>query len=276
MSKLWAGSMNNLMPQSGPVTEFADEAYTPGTCFCDGLTLPEMVVVPPGKFWMGADDEGDKFASLVEKPRHWVQIDHPLAVSRYPITFEQWDACAEGNPDVHRPDDRGWGRGRQPVVNVSWEDAEHYVQWLSIAAGRSYRLLSEAEWEYCCRAGTSGVFSTGNKIGVQDANFLYMDYGDRPGVGRLLPVGSFPANAFGLFDMDGNVSELVADAWHDNYHGAPTDGSAWDQNNATMWRVVRGGGWDALPRILRCPFRDWVHHLKRADNMGFRVACGLD
>jgi formylglycine-generating enzyme required for sulfatase activity len=265
--------MSNIHGQAGAVMTFTDEMSAPGTCFSDGPSLPEMVVIPAGKFAMGADEEGDKFASVVEKPRHLVHIDYPLAVSRYPITFEQWDFYAEGNPDAHRPDDRGWGRGRQPVINVNWEDAEQYVSWLSIAAGRPYRLLSEAEWEYCCRAGTNTVFSCGNKIAADDANFLYMDYGDRPGVGRPMPVGSFRANAFGLFDMHGNVCELVADAWHDNYRGAPDDGSAWGAFDAIMWRVVRGGGWDALPRILRCAFRDWIHHTTRMDNVGFRVAC---
>jgi formylglycine-generating enzyme required for sulfatase activity len=211
--------MKDSIPQSAP--QFIDEARSPGACFSDGPMLPEMVVVPPGKFWMEADEEADKPAGMADKPRHWVQIAYPLAVSRYPITFEQWDASAEGDPDVHRPDDHGLGRGRRPVVNVSWEDAEHYVRWLSIAAGRPYRLLSEAEWEYCCSAGLS--------------------------------------------DVDANVNELVADAWHDTYQGAPSDGSAWEQNKATMWRVVRGGR-----------FRKSVHHLKRMDNAGFRVACGLD
>jgi formylglycine-generating enzyme required for sulfatase activity len=247
--------MKDAMPQLGPPMQFAQEARTPGTCFSDGPTLPEMVVVPPGKFWMGAGDEDDKSVNVLGKPRHWVQIAKPLAVSRYPITFEQWDAYADGDPEVHRPDDCGWGRGRRPVVNVSWEDAEQYVSRLSITAGRPYRLLSEAEWEYCCRAGASGVCCTG---------------------GRMPPAGSFPPNAFGLFDMDGNVRELVADAWHDTYHGAPTDGSAWEQNEATMWRVVRGGGGDAPPRIPRCSLRDRVHHIQRMNNMSFRVACGLD
>ena len=235
--------MKEVIPQSEPATRFADEAHTAGTCFSDGLMLPEMVVVPPGKFWMGADDES---ANTVEMRRHWVQIACPLGVSRYPVTFEQWDFFAEGDPEVHRPEDWGLGRGKRPVVNVSWEDAEHYVTWLSIAAGRTYRLLSEAEWEYCCRAG------------------------------RPPAVGLFRPNAFGLFDMDGNVGELVADAWHESYQGAPANGSAWEPNKDTMWRVVRGGRRDGFPGIVSGLFRDSVHHLKRVDNIGFRVACGLD
>jgi formylglycine-generating enzyme required for sulfatase activity len=253
-----------------------DPNLIPGKRFRDGPLLPEMVVVPPGKFWMGAYDDEDLFAGVSEKPRHWVEITHPLAVGRYPVTFEEWDAFADSDTFAHRPDDRGWGRGRLPVLNVSWEDAESYVSWLSANTGRPYRLLSEAEWEYCCRAGATGVFSTGNGISVQEANFLQLDFGTKPGMGRPLAVGSYPPNAFGLCDMHGNVCELVADAWHDNYRGAPSDGSAWEETSATIWRVVRNGGWDALPRILRAPFRDWVHHTQRLDNMGFRVACGLD
>ncbi len=219
-----ARRMKHAIQQSRPPMPFAEEALTPGACFSDGLMLPEMVVVPPGKFWMGADQEN----------RHWVQIAYPLAISRYPITFEQWDAYAVGDPDVHLPDDCGGGRGRRSVVNVSWEDAEHYVSWLSIAAGRAYRLLSEAEWEYYCRCS------------------------------QPLPVGSIGPNAFGLFAMDGNFRELLADAWHESYREAPTDGSAWEQNEATMWRVVRG------------PARDRIDHIKRMNDTGFRVACGLD
>ena len=267
--------MSDMMSEIAMATASDAETRTPGTCFSDGPVLPEMVVVPAGKFWMGAVGDGDKFASVVEKPRHWVEIKHAFAVSRFPVTFEQWDAYAEGREELHSPDDRGWGRGKRPVVNVSWEDAQEYLDWLSMSAGRAYRLLSEAEWEYCCRAGASGVFSTGNSISVKDANFLYLDYGDRPGLGQPVPVGSYQPNGFGLFDMHGNVCEFVADSWHDNYAGAPGDGSAWGKHEATMWRVVRGGGWDALPRILRCAFRDWVHHTKRMDNLGFRVACDL-
>jgi formylglycine-generating enzyme required for sulfatase activity len=276
LRKLWATGMKDVTPQSEPTTQFAEEARSPGACFSDGPMLPEMVVVPPGKFWMGAGGEGDKVTGGVGRPRHWVQIAYPLAVSRYPISFDQWDAFADGDPEVHRPEDGGLGRGRRPVVNVSWEDAEHYVRWLSIAAGRAYRLLSEAEWEYCCRAGTGDVVAAGGKMGVGEANFPGLDCHDRLGVGGLGPVGTFGPNSFGLFDIDGNVSELVADAWHDSYRGAPSDGSAWEQIKATMWRVVRGGQLGASPGNLCIPFRDSVHHLKRVGNMSFRVACGLD
>ena len=150
-----------------------------------------------------------------------------------------------------------------------------FVGWLSQSTGRRYRLPSEAEWEYGCRAGTSDVFNTGNSISVEQANYLYTDFRGRPGLGRPVAAGSYPPNAFGLCDMHGNVCQLVADVWHDDYANAPADGSARDGRPESTLRVVRGGGWDAMPRILRCAYRDWAHRAARFDNVGFRVACDL-
>jgi formylglycine-generating enzyme required for sulfatase activity len=243
-------------------------------CFSDAIIFPEMVQIRRGAFWMGATESDDKFASIVEKPRHYVEIGCNFAVGRYPVTFEQWDAYAGASREAHKPDDAGWGRGKVPAINVSWEDAIGYTRWLSGSTGRKYRLLSEAEWEYCCRAGAPSVFAGGSDISVTDANFLYLDFGDRPGVGRPVAVGAYPANAFGLYDMHGNVCELVADVWHDDYANSPRDASSWDGGDG-RYRVVRGGGWDGMPRILRAAFRDWVRCDQRVDNMGFRVACTL-
>jgi formylglycine-generating enzyme required for sulfatase activity len=234
-----------------------------------------VVTVPAGSFWMGADDADDRFAGPPEKPRHEVRIARPFAVGATPATFDDWDAYA-GQTGARRPRDRGWGRGRNPVVDVSWDDAVGYVDWLSGRECRRYRLPSEAEWEYCCRAGTTGVFSTGSTVSIDQANYLYSDFRQRPGLGRPVPVGSYPPNPFGLFDMHGNVCELVADVWHDDYRGAPTDGAARAGPNDSPLRVVRGGGWDAMPRILRCAYRDWVRRDTRYDNVGFRVACDFD
>jgi formylglycine-generating enzyme required for sulfatase activity len=224
---------------------------------------------------MGSSDEDDRFSSVVEKPRHRIRIAAPFAIGRYPITFAEWDQYAASDPTARRPNDFGWGRGKLPVVDISWEDAFGYTAWLARETGRRYRLPSEAEWEYCCRAGSDRLFSGGDALTIKHANFLYLDFGDRPGVGKPTPVGSYPPNKFGLYDMHGNVAEFVADAWHDSFAGAPADGSAWEGISASMWRVVRGGGWDGLPRILRCAFRDWIHHGARYDNVGFRVACDL-
>jgi formylglycine-generating enzyme required for sulfatase activity len=224
---------------------------------------------------MGASEREDKFASILEKPRHSVEIRRPFAMGQYPVTFQQWDVFARDYTTVHLPGDHGWGRGRLPVCNVSWDDALAYVRWLSQVTHRPYRLPSESEWEYACRAGTNTVFNTGNSISISQANFLYLDFGNRPGVGRPVAVGFYPANGFGLFDMHGNVCELIGDGWHSNFVGAPADGSPWSGGDESPWRVVRGGGWDGMPRILRAAFRDWVRRDQRLDNMGFRVACDL-
>jgi formylglycine-generating enzyme required for sulfatase activity len=226
---------------------------------------PSTVTIPPGSFWMGADPAIDKFASVLEQPRHEVRIARAFRMGMYPVTFDEWDAFVADNPSAHCPNDRGFGRGRVPVFNVSWSDASVYCEWLAAVTGEPFRLPSETEWEYCCRAGSSDVFATGDRLSVDHANYLYTDFRERPGLGRPVPVGSYPPNAFGLFDMHGNVCELVADAWRDDYLKEPSEG--------TPYRVVRNGGWDAMPRILRCAFRDWIHKDHRLDNVGFRVAC---
>ena len=251
------------------------EPFNDGQMFNDAPGLPWMVPVPAGSFWMGADDAEDKFASPLEKPRHRVTVRRAFALSRTPVTFEEWDVYAAAVAGGRRPRDYGWGRGVNPVVDVSWDDAMGFIGWLSQRTGRRYRLPSEAEWEYGCRAGTNDVFNTGNSISVEQANYLYTDFRGRPGLGRPVAAGSYPPNAFGLCDMHGNVCQLVADAWHDDYANAPADGSARDGRPESMLRVVRGGGWDAMPRILRCAYRDWAHRAARFDNVGFRVACDL-
>jgi formylglycine-generating enzyme required for sulfatase activity len=231
-----------------------------------------MVRVPAGSFWMGADDADDRFASPPEKPRHEVTIERPFEIGRAPVTFEEWDeyAAETGAP---RPRDWGWGRGGNPVIDVSWNDAVDYIAWLSARSRRRYRLPTEAEWEYCCRAGTTTVFSTGSTISTAQANYLYTDFRESPGLGRPVPVMSYPPNSFGLFDMHGNVCELVADVWYDDYRSAPTDGSARLTPSDSPLRVVRGGGWDGMPRLLRCAYRDAIHRDTRCDNIGFRIAC---
>jgi len=222
---------------------------------------------------MGADDEDDKFASPLEKPRHLVTITRSFSLARTPTTFDEWDVYAN-ETRTRLPRDHGFGRGLLPVIGVSWDDATDYVEWLSARTGTPFRLPSEAEWEYACRGGTQTVFNTGPTLSIDQANYLYTDVRQRPGLGKPVPVGSYPPNGFGLYDMHGNVCELVADAWHDTYQDAPTDGSAWT-DSATPWRVVRNGGWDAMPRILRCAYRDWINRSTRFDNVGFRVACDL-
>ena len=251
---------------------------TPGKTFRDCEACPEMVVVPAGSFTMGSpaseegryDDEG---------PQHRVTISQPFAVGRYEVTFSEWDACVSaGGCNRHRPDDEGWGRGRRPVMNVSWDDAKSYVSWLSRKTGKRYRLLTEAEWEYAARAGTTGPFHFGNTISTDRANYNgnYTYGSGSKGVSRrkTVPVGSFPANRFGLHDVHGNVWEWVEDCWHghDSYAGAPSDGSAWTTGGECGRHVLRGGSWDYRPRGLRSAYRYWLATGNRDDNDGFRVA----
>ena len=217
---------------------------------------PEMVVIPAGSFRMGCVSLLNCFDE--ETPVHDVTIPQAFAVSKYEVTFEDYDRFT----DPHRVDDEGWGRGRRPVINVSWNDAQAYVAWLSQQTGRTYRLLSEAEWEYVARAGSSTAYSWGNFIGSNRANCD--GCGSQWDNRQTAPAGSFPPNAFGVHDMHGNVYEWVADCWNENYAGAPSDGSAWT-SGICEWRVLRGGSYDTSREPLR-----------GGDlNDGFRVALTL-
>ena len=216
------------------------ERLRPGRVFRDCPECPELVVVPSGSFMMGSPSsesgrDGD------EGPVHRVTIGYPFAVGVYEVTFGEWDACVSGGGcGGHRPDDEGWGRGRRSVINVSWDDAQGYVEWLSRKTGEEYRLLSESEWEYVARAGTSTRYWWGEGIGRNRAN-CGSDCGDS--YRYTAPVGSFSANPFGLHDVHGNVWEWVEDCRNGSYAGAPSDGTAWESGNCSR-RVLRGGSWD--------------------------------
>ena len=251
-------------------------AMRPGKVFRDCPECPEMVVVPAGSFRMGSPSS-EKDRDDDEGPQHRVTIPEPFAVGKYEVTFAEWDACvAAGGCNGHRPDDRGWGRGRRPVINVSWEDAKTYVGWLSRETGERYRLLSEAEWEYSARAGTTGPFHFGARISTDQANYdgNYTYGSGRKGVYRrkTMPVGSFPANAFGLHDVHGNVYEWVEDCWHGSYAGAPTNESAWVRGGDCGERVLRGGSWVNFPRVLRSAYRNGSSAGFRVNLNGFRVS----
>ena len=240
----------------------------PGTAFRDCTECPEMVVVPAGSFMMGSDE------SSSEIPRHRVTIAKPFAVGKYEVTFAEWDACvAAGGCGGHRPGDEGWGRGRWPVINVSWDDAKAYVRWLNRKTGKQYRLPSEAEWEYAARAGTTTRYSWGDDIGRNRANCD--GCGSRWDNEQTAPAGSFRANVFGLHDVHGNVWEWVEDCWSGNYLGAPADGSAWESGDCSR-RVLRGGSWDNRPWFLRSASRSGDGAGNRNDGSGFRVARTLD
>ena len=245
-----------------------------GGVFRDALSSggegPAMVVLPTGRFRMGSPaGEAGRFDD--EGPVHMVTISRPIAMGQYPVTFEDYDLYV--SMGTKRPADRGWGRGRMPVISVSWEDARAYAAWLSEQTGKHYRLPSESEWEYAARAGTETAYSWGNEIGVNRANGRHS--GSKRSGRKTSPVGSFAPNAFGLYDMHGNVWEWVEDGWHGNYEGAPSDGNAWTSGDST-WRVVRGGSWYNNPRILRAANRNRGTPLYRNFAIGFRLAQDLN
>ena len=254
----------------------------------DCADCPEMIIVPPGTFEMGADDDTGRTA-----PVHTVTIAAPFAVSRAEITVDQYTAFVdatglEDGPSCYGRDATGaranvagasWHSpgiaqsGTHPVVCVSFADVTAYVAWLSARTGKRYRLLSEAEWEYAARAGTDTNWYWGDKQAQA------CDYANGPGTypcddgyADTAPVGSFKPNAFGLHDMLGNVWEWVADCWHPTYHGAPSDGSAWIEEDGCSIRTVRGQGFGASNTEMSAAGRSADPVGYRGIGLGFRVA----
>ncbi len=236
---------------------------------------PEMIAVPAGDFMMGSlSTDKNRFAN--EGPRHKVSIPEPFAVSKYQVTFAEWDACVSvgGCTQEGRANDAGWGRGTRPVIYVSWEDVLQYVAWLSKMTGKTYRMLTEAEWEYAARAGNTKTYFWGDEIGKGNANCN--GCGSQWDGRETSPVGSFRPNAFGLHDMAGNVWQWVQDCYHDNYNGAPADGSAWTIGSDCRRRVFRGGSWNLDPRYLGSATRLWGTTDNRNYYIGFRVGRALN
>lgn len=226
-----------------------------------------MVVIPAGSFTMGNDRQIGMFPD--GRPAHIVTIKRSLAVGKYSVTFDEWDACvAAGGCGGYRPKDLVWGRGRLPVANVNWQDAQNYTQWLSKKTGKQYRLLSEAEWEYAARAGTTTARYWGEDIGSNHANCCGSQWNET----KLAPVGTFAPNGFGLHDMLGHIWQWTQDCWHKDYSGAPADGSAWiDGGNCTK-RTMRGGNYQSPSYIVRVANRNLDDAAGRAYGIGFRVA----
>jgi len=262
------------------------KAYEAGYTFraCKESFCPELVVVMPGRFVMGAPEgeivelpktsRWEPYKPSVERPQHEVTIEKPLAIGKYEVTYEEWDACvADGGCNGHVPDDEAWGRSRRPVNNLSWQDAKAYTEWLSAKTGRTYRLPTEAEWEYAARAGSAAAYSWGDELGDTRANCRTC--GSEWDGKETAPVGSFPANAFGLHDMNGNLWEWVEDCWAESYEGAPTDGSAVLVGDCEK-RVLRGGSWNFAATFLRSARRFWNTDDTRYYDNGFRIVRTLD
>ena len=227
---------------------------------------PEMVEIQAGVFRMGCvlgKDCGGR-----PQPVHEVRVGM-FELSKYEVTFAEYERFTAATGRRWMNFGRGWGRGRRPVIYVSWEDAVAYTEWLSEATGERYRLPSEAEWEYAARAGTETAYSWGNEIGHNRANCE--GCGSQWDNKKTAPVGSFSANGWGVHDMPGNVLEWVQDCWNKNYQGAPTDGSAWESGDCDL-RVWRGGSLAGDPRNLRSAYRSTSTSGDRFLDVGFRVA----
>jgi formylglycine-generating enzyme required for sulfatase activity len=227
----------------------------------NGIKL-EMLAIPGGEFMMGSPKgEGEGY----EYPRHRVTVP-PFFMSKYPVTQEQWLAVM--NDFEEAPRFRG---DKRPIDLRSEYSCEHFCKALSQNTGKQYRLPSEAEWEYACRAGTTTPFYFGEELTIHQANF-----GDN--IGKTTEVGIYPANAFGLHDMHGNIWERCEDKWHEDYEGAPTDGSAWSEirnwdNLDNFYPVVRGGFWGLKPKYCRSASRYYFSRVGGNYVIGFRVAC---
>lgn len=271
-----------VMPDIEPALIRELEAFTywpyrAGESFRDCDECPEMVVIAGGSFQMGSPptEEGSE---PNEQPVHSVELPR-FALGSTEVTFDQWQACVDDGGCDFMPADQGWGTGSRPVINVSWGDALAYLRWLSRRTGRDYRLPTEAEWEYSARAGTTTRFPTGACITSAQANFDgRRPIGDCPqteAVQRTMPVASYPANSFGLFDMHGNVREWTRDCWNDNYLGAPADGSAWLTGDCSR-PVIRGGSWRGSERTARSANRTRPSGSFTDALTGFRAALDLE
>ena len=267
------------------------EQLQPLQNFQDPLSIgglgPKMVVIPIGEYKMGAPpDEPMSFDT--ERPVHKVTIRKPFAISQYEITFAEFDRFVEATGH-RKPSDKGWGKahwGRTdtPVFDVTWHDAQLFVEWLSEQTSKHYQLPSEAQWEYAARAGTTTAFNTGDCIHTDQANYHgQYEYGDCPMApgyfGKALPVGSYPPNAWGLYDVHGNIFEWIRDCWHTNYEGAPDDGSAWMHEGDNVdcdKRVLRGGSWSGRPVDIRSAYRARNNTNFKSIFIGFRVVRELD
>ncbi len=256
----------------------AEAALNPGQSFKECVNCPEMVVVPAGSFTMGSP-ESEPERTGDEGPQHEVTFAKPFAVGKFTVTFDEWKACADdGGCQSHPlPDDHGWGKGKRPVIDVSWDDAQSYVDWINRklhlkdreGSAGSYRLLSETEWEYVARAGRQTIFWWGSQFKPRMANCdgCGSEFDNK----KTAPAGSFPANEFGLYDMAGNVAQWTQDCWRDTYVDTPDDGSA-SGGEKSCYRVCRGGAWSSYPRSIRSAFRYKKAPGTRDDKTGFRVA----
>ena len=286
----------------------AERALKPGQTFREcAKNCAEMVVIPAGTFVMGSPDGETQVIALDGKPKagplaaaeegrgsnegpqHEVKIGYAFAAGKFAVTFDEWDECVKLGACPPAPDS-GYGRGNKPVINVSWDEAKKYVDWLALMTGKDYRLLSEAEWEYAARAGTGTAYSFGDNYPPSKKICEYANFADVANArqakvqgiqvqasdicddGHVVtaPVGSYKPNALGLYDMHGNVYQWTADCYVDSYADAPKDGKPVSTEGCSL-RVARGGSWNVTPEIARSAYRYGVSSGGRYNDLGFRA-----
>ena len=260
--------MGFLIVASSALAKEPGGELAPGTIFKDCLVCPEMSIIPSGTFMMGST-KGKKR----ELPLTKVSISRSVAVSRYEITFDEWDACFSAGGCSTRPSDRSWGRGKRPVINILLKDIDEYLSWLTNKTGHTYRLPSESEWEYAARAGSQTEFSWGDHMKMGAANCR--ECGTEWSGIKSAPVGKFKPNAWGLYDVHGNVLEYVTDCWTTNHNKLPNDGSPILTPNC-LSKVVKGGAWYYLPKVSRSASRARNDRRVSGYFIGFRAFRDLD
>ena len=245
-------------------------AAAPGETIRDCDNCPELVVIPAGSFKMGDPSPN---TGLPDNPAHPVTIAKPFAIGKYEVTFAEWDACVAEGGCTYKPKDN-WGRDKQPVSRIGFGDIPPFMAWLSKKTGKTYRLPTEAEWEYAARAGTTTPYAWGADIGQNNANCAKC--GSKWDNNQTAPVGSFKPNAYGLYDMAGNVAEWVADCYVFGYVGATRDGTAVHPRDNCRERAIRGGSWNDQPKDLTVFARQWYYPTNSYTMNGFRVARSLE
>jgi len=247
----------------------AQEPMAPGTAIRDCPECPDVVVVPGGSFWMGspagvnaAGAAKAPWGQANEMPQHRVEVPG-FAMGKHEVTQLQWTALMGENPSFRKA-------RNLPVENVNRHDAQAYVRKLSEKTQKNYRLPSEAEWEYAARAGTRTEWGFAHQIALGDYAWYHA-----VSEGKTHPVGLKLPNAYGLFDMHGNVWEWVEDCYHSHYVGAPVDGTAWKTGCGVHYGVIRGGSFDLVPQLVRSAVRYWIYPSQRAYYIGFRVVRDL-
>lgn len=235
----------------------------PGQGFRDCPECPEVMIVPPGIFIMGTNQGAKQ-----EGPAVPVRVRAPFAIGKYETTFDQWAACVKDLGCAVEPDDHRWGKGRRPVMNVDWETAQQYTKWLTRKTGQTYRLPSEAEWEYAAKGGKTTEYPWGNDVGQNKANCRQCG---TPWSGKgTAPVGAFEPNPFGLYDMNGNVWEWTLDCWNENHEGRPKDTAPRLEGDCAL-RAMRSGSWYYFSRLSRSVYRFKNRADVKSYNIGFRV-----